>query len=104
MNDQEEEVIQSLKDNPGSALALTKLLTCDACKAFARPPIRNCGLRSGLRHTICSACFTGGTECPIQGCKGLMHETIVNEELTDTIRAMKLPVKCRNRRNGCLKE
>ena len=105
MNDQEEEVIQSLKENPGSALALTKLLSCDACKAFARAPIRNCGLRSGLRHTICSACFTdGGTKCPIKDCTGFMHETIVNEKLTSTFQAMNLSVQCKNHKNGCPKK
>ena len=107
MNDQEEEVIQSLKDNPGSARALTKLLSCDACKAFARAPIRNC-VGSGLRHTICSACacFTDGsiTKCPIEGCTGFMNEKLVNAELTSTFQAMNLSVQCRNRKNGCPKK
>ena len=104
VNDQKEEVIQSLKEmSDGSALAITKLLSCDACKSFARPPIRNCGLKSGMRHTICSSCFTdGGTKCPIEGCTGQL--TMVNEELTSMFRAMNLSVPCKNRKNGCFKK
>jgi len=36
-------VINSMKENPASAaLALSKLLSCEACKSFARAPIQYC--------------------------------------------------------------
>ena len=58
-----------------------------------------------MRHSICSICFTeGGLECPAEGCMGDVNDVNVNEPFTDTIRAMKLPVHCRNRKNGCLEQ
>ena len=61
-----------------------------------------------MRHSICSICYTeadGCLECPAEGCTGDLPQTVlktfVNKQLTDTIRAMKLPVQCRNRKNGC---
>ena len=106
INDKKDKMIQSLKDNPTSALALSKLLSCDACKSLARAPIRYCASMwsgTGVPHTICSICYTNrGEKCPAEGCtRVLTCKTSVNEELTNTIRAMKLPVQCRNRKNGC---
>ena len=102
VNDKKEKMIKSLKDNPASVLALSKLLSCDACKSLARAPIRH----SGHRHKICSICYTkGGDKCPAEGCtEKLMLRTFVHTEVTETIRVMKLPVQCRNRKNGCPKK
>ena len=99
-NDEKETMIQSLKENPASVLALSKVLSCDACKSFARAPIRYCG----LHHTICSICYTDNEskECLAEGCTGkLKHKTFKKSELTEAVRAMKLPVQCKNRKNGC---
>ena len=102
VNDHKEKMILSLKENPASVLALSELLRCEACKSFARAPIRYCG----LHHTICSICYTEHTkesdECPAEGCEEkLMLKTFVNTGLTKTIHAMMLHVQCRNRKNGC---
>merc|ERR1712037_853716 len=104
-------MILSLKENPASVLTpLSKLLSCDACKSFARAPIRYCG----LHHTICSICDTEeeseeseeeSDKCPAEGCEEkMMLKTFANAELAQMIRAMKLPVQCRNRKNGCPKK
>lgn len=102
VNDQKEKMAKLLKDNPASALALSKLLSCDACKSFARAPIRYCN----KCHTICSLCYTKeGAKCPAEGCKDKLQDIdVVNAEMTETIRAMKLPVQCRNRKTGCLEK
>ena len=64
-NDQKDKVIQSIKENPASALALSNLLSCDICKSFARAPIQFCG--GG--HIICSLCYTEeGKQCPANSC------------------------------------
>ena len=99
VNDQEEKMIQSLKDNPASVVTLSKLLSCDACNSLARAPIRYCG----KCHAICSVCYKlDGAKCPAKDCKEkLMPKTLVNAKLTETIRDMKLLVQCRNRKNGC---
>ena len=99
VNDQKEKMTKLLKDNPASALALLKLLSCDACKSFARAPIRYCN----KCHTICSLCYSmEGDECPAEGCTDKLYDHgIVNTELTETIHAMELPVQCENRKNGC---
>ena len=96
--------MQALKENPASAaLVFSKLLSCDACKFLARAPIRSCG----LHHTICSICFEehlGQNDCPAKGCKKKLMFKTVDSELTEAIRAMKLPVPCKNRKNGCPKK
>ena len=99
-NDQKDKMIQSLKENPASALTLSKLLSCHACKSFARAPIRYCG----LHHTICSICYQehlGENDCPAKGCKEKLMLKTFDSELTEAVRAMKLPVPCQNRKNGC---
>jgi len=100
-NDQKNKVIESIKENPASALALSRLLSCKICKFFARAPIHYCG--GG--HTICSPCFTeAGTQCPAESCtEKLMFggKFAVFPEINEAIRAMKLPVPCRNQKNGC---
>ena len=99
VKDKKEKMIQSLKENPASVLTLSKMLSCDACKSLARAPIRYCE----LCHKICSICYTKkGQKCPAEGCKEkLLRKAVVNAELTETIRVMKLPVQCSNRKNGC---
>ena len=102
INDKKERMTLSLKENPASVLALSKLLSCDACKSSARAPIRYCD----KCHTICSVCYTKeGAKCPADGCRNRLYNTdVVNTEMTETIRAMKLPVQCRNRKTGCLEK
>jgi len=104
VNDQQEKVIQALEKslkNPSSVLALSKSLTCDACKSFARSPIHYCD----NHHTVCSICseeYLG--YCPVEGCGE--EELILNtyDSVTEVVRAMKLPVPCKNRSNGCPNE
>ena len=50
VNDQQEKMIQALdatKKNSASVLALSKSLSCDDCKSFARAPIQYCGNHGG---------------------------------------------------------
>ena len=100
-NDQKDKVIQSIEENPASALALSKLLSCKICKFFARAPIQYCG----RGHTICSLCYTEeGAQCPADSCtEKLMPkgQFAAFPEITEAIHAMKLPVPCRNQKNGC---
>ena len=71
VNGQKEQVIQALKENPASAIALSKMLRCDACMSFPRGPVRYCG----RHHTICSICYSNDydldwdTDCPANDCK-----------------------------------
>jgi len=99
INDRKERIIQSLNENPSSVLALSKLLSCDACMSLVRGPIRYCG----QIHKICSLCFKGYDEnCPTEGCtKEFVHVTFEDTELSKAISAMKLPMPCINCRNGC---
>ena len=99
VNDKQDQVIKSLKENPTSALALTELLSCDSCQSFARSPIRYCD----KCHTICSLCFAGaGEKCPAVGCNDKLYlKNVENTQLSKMIRAMKLPVPCKNCKNGC---
>ena len=53
VNDHKEKMILSLKENPAAVLTFSKMLSCDACKSFARGPIQYCG----LLHKICSLCY-----------------------------------------------
>ena len=102
VKDKQDKLIKSLKENPTSALALTELLSCDACQSFARAPIRYCD----KCHTICSLCFVeAGKKCPAAGCKDKLYtENVENTQLTKVIHAMKLPVPCKNWKNGCPKK
>ena len=104
-DDKKQQIIQSMMEKPASAIALSRMLCCDACNSFARAPVRSCGGWSGMSHKICSNCYTyGGGNCPVEGCTDtLVMKTYVNKELTDTIHAMDLPVPCKNRKNGCPK-
>ena len=113
VNDQKEEVIQALKENPASAVALSKMLSCDACKSFARGPIRYCG----RHHMICSICYVppGDTkktlfgepnyfldvDCPAKDCKAKL---LSHSHDLEAVRAMKLLLPCKNRKNGCPKK
>ena len=84
----DEDVLNGVK-----SLNLKKLLSCTACKLTARTPVRSCG--DG--HSICALCYTSeGDYCPITSCKfSLMPRTCVNRPMAKMIRAMKLPVPCR---------
>ena len=103
VNDKKESLIQALDKNPASAVNFTQLLSCDACKSFARGPIRHCF----VLHKICSLCDDedpGNSTCPAEGCGEKLIVKAFNSELVETVRAMKLPVPCKNRKNGCLKK
>ena len=100
VNDKKERLIQALKANPASAVNFTDLLSCDACKSFAKGPIRHCM----VLHKICSVCDDedpGNDTCPAEGCGEKLIVRAFNSELVETVRAMKLPVPCKNRKNGC---
>ena len=97
-NDEKEKMIQSLKENPASALVLKEMLSCDVCKLLARGPIHYCG----RIDKICSLCHTQGmVKCPVKGCTENLIIDLGNTLLTRAIHAMKLPVPCKNRKNGC---
>ena len=98
--DRKEQVIQAFKENPSSAIALSKMLSCDACESFARAPIRYCG----HHHTICFICYyndPGEVNCPAKGCK---EKLMIKTHDLEVVRAMKLPVPCKNCKNGCPKK
>jgi len=101
VNGQKEQVIQALKENPASAIALSKMLSCDGCKGFARPPIRYCG----QIHKICSVCHSNyeydmdwDMDCPAKGCK---EKLLLKTHDIEAVRAMKLLLPCKNSKNGC---
>jgi len=99
MNDQKEKIIQFLNENSTSVLALSRMMSCDACRSLARGPIRYCG----QIHKICSLCFIEGDKnCPTEGCtETLMLKTFWVTQFTEAISAIKLPVPCINCKNGC---
>jgi len=111
VNDQQEKMIQALdaiKKNPASVLALSKSLSCDICKSLLRAPIHYCGnidCEVINHHKVCSICFGELSEkqknCPAEGCG---EKLMPNNSVTEVVRAMKLPVPCKNRNNGCTKE
>ena len=39
-DNRQKKMIQSLKENPASAIALSKMMTCDACHCYLRAPIQ----------------------------------------------------------------
>ena len=41
---EKEKMIRALKEIPASFAALKQLMSCEACKSFARAPIRYCAL------------------------------------------------------------
>ena len=106
VNDQQEKMIQALKkslENPASVLALSKSLSCGACKSYARAPVHFCD----NHHTVCSICYEEHLgDCPVEGCgeEELMLMPKTYDSDTEVVRAMKLPVPCKNRNNGCPKE
>jgi len=99
--DNRQKMIQSLKENPASAIALSKMMTCDACHCYLRAPIQVCG----QGHKICSNCFREDHEiCPVEACtEEIKPRNPLNGEMEKTIRAMKLPVGCKNRKYDCPK-
>ena len=100
-DNRQKKMIQSLKENPASATALSKMMTCDACNCYLRAPIQVCG----QCHKICSNCFDEDTKiCPVEDCTGvIMPRSLLSGGMEETIRAMKLPVGCKNRKYGCPK-
>ena len=68
-----------------------------------RGPIRQCL----VLHKICSLCDDedpGNDICPAapaEGCGENLTGKAFNSALEETVRAMKLPVPCKNRHNGC---
>jgi len=99
--DNRQKMIQSLKENPASAIALSKMMTCDACHCYLRAPIQVCG----QGHKICSNCYDEDDEtCPAEDCtEEIMPRNPLSGEMEDTVRAMKLPVGCKNRKYDCPK-
>ena len=96
----QKKMIQSLKENPASAIAFSKMLTCDVCHCYLRAPIQVCG----QGHKICSNCFIRRGRCPAKDCaEEIMPRNPLNGEMEKTIRAMKLPVGCKNRKYDCPK-
>ena len=97
----QKKMIQSLKENPTSAIVLSKMLTCDACHCYLRAPIQVCG----QYHKICSNCFIKDNDnCPAEDCTvKIMTWNPLSGEMAETIRAMKLPVGCKNRKYDCPK-
>jgi len=90
--------------------SLKKLLACSTCKAYPREGVYSCG--NG--HSVCSLCIDDGTiylpechteeggECPVDECKAtMMPVTCVKTDFTDMVRKIKLPVPCKERKNGC---
>jgi len=134
VNDKQEKMIQALdalKKNPASVLALSKSLSCDHCKSFLRAPIHNCdndhkvcsicfgelveeqkncpaegcGGMLDFKTFECSVCFEEYLgDCPVEGCGEEELMPNAHDSVTEVVRAMKLPVPCKNRNNGCPKE
>ena len=77
---------------------LKKHLACSACEAYPKGEVNFCG----LGHNVCSMCYTEeGDLCPGACNAKLMPESCVKTDFADMVRAMKLPVPCKNRDNGC---
>jgi len=83
-----------------SSRILKKLLACYSCKAYHGGLLYFCG----KGHNVCSLCHTKeGDECPVDECSAkLMSESCVSKDFTHMVSAMKLPVPCNNRENGCM--
>ena len=102
VNDQKKKMIQSQlkEDNPAAVLALSKLLSCDACNSILRVPILICD-RS---HKICNLCWIEDDNCTVEGCRErLVLGKPLSAELAQVIHTMKLPLQCWNSKNGCPK-
>jgi len=82
-----------------SSQILKKLLACSSCNAYHGRSVYFC--HEG--HNVCFLCYKGeDVECPVNECAAeLMSERCIRRDLSDMVHAMKLPVLCKNRNNGC---
>jgi len=81
-----------------SSRILKKLLACSACKAYPKGGVNFCN----FGHNVCSLCHTEEDNlCPVDECPIGMLQSCTKTDFADMVRAMKLPVPCKNRHNGC---
>ena len=74
-------------------------LTCIRCNGFYRGSVKYCM----NKHGFCSACLPGDKKhCPITRCG--RNALVTLDVLSELVKDLKLPVPCKFKKDGCVKE